>query len=371
MKKRLISIFIVILLFSQICSCFNYTEINKITFATSIIFDIDEYDNVKIFLDCVTPYRDANESSDKGKRVVYEGSGKTALEAMREVNAICSNDINFSQVRAYIFTQDAATKGLDKFVKLIDNNQELSFKTYMFVYSGDTESLLNVAKNDEQYLGLYLDQLVELNKNNGKIISSNVNDYLCATSAKPKIGIMSSIKIKDDIIDKKIILSGASIFKDNILIDNLEEKDVLNYNLLVNKINEGTFQVVNPNEKDKYITLDILENYNHLEAEIKNDEVIINGEVRVTTSIGQIEGKLNVTDNVINNIKKEEKEKITESLNKFFNEYKEKNIDILRIEKLIKQKYPSYNTENVLSKSRLLVNVDIEIDGSSLTKDSN
>ena len=52
MKKRLISIFIVILLFSQICSCFNYTEINKITFATSIIFDIDEYDNVKIFLDC-------------------------------------------------------------------------------------------------------------------------------------------------------------------------------------------------------------------------------------------------------------------------------------------------------------------------------
>lgn len=370
MKKKLISIFTIILFFSQICGCFNYTEINKVTFVTSIIFDIDEYDNVRIFLDCVTPYRNANESSDKGRRVVYEGTGKTTLEAMREINALCSNDINFSQVRAYIFTEDAATKGLDNFVKLIDNNQELSFKTYMFVYSGDTDTLLNVANNDEEYLGLYLDQLVEMNKYNGKIISSNVNDYLSAASAKPKIGIMSSIMIKDDVIDEKIILSGASIFKDNLLIDNLEEKDALNYNLLTSKINEGTFQVTNPNEKDKYITLDILENYNNLEAELKGDEVIVNGEVTVTTSIGEIEGNLNITDSVINNIRNEEKEKIKLSLNKFFNEYKEKNIDILRVEKLIKEKYPSYNTENILSKSKLSVNVDIEIDGSSLTKDS-
>ena len=67
MKRKLASILSIIIFSILFIGCFNYREINKITFATSIIFDRDEYDNVILYIDCVRPYRNANESSDKGR----------------------------------------------------------------------------------------------------------------------------------------------------------------------------------------------------------------------------------------------------------------------------------------------------------------
>ena len=59
--------------------CFNYKDINKVSFSTSIIFDTDDFGRSVIYVDCVKPYRSTNESSDKGKRIIYKGIGKTTL----------------------------------------------------------------------------------------------------------------------------------------------------------------------------------------------------------------------------------------------------------------------------------------------------
>jgi hypothetical protein len=112
MKKRAVSILVILLLIVPLGGCFSYTEINKMTFATSIIFDKDEYDNIIVYLDSIRPYRDAGESSDKGKRIMLKGIGKTALEAIRNVNVSSSNAINFSQVRSYIFSEQVAKEGV-------------------------------------------------------------------------------------------------------------------------------------------------------------------------------------------------------------------------------------------------------------------
>ena len=109
---------------------------------------------------------------------MFEGRGKTALEALRDVNVVSSNDLNFSQVRAYIFTEEAARKSVKKYLDLINNDQQLSFKPYMFVFKGDVKSLLDLTNDDEEYLGLYLNELIENNYKNGKVIKANVNDYL-------------------------------------------------------------------------------------------------------------------------------------------------------------------------------------------------
>ena len=53
MKRKLASILSIIIFSIMFIGCFNYREINKITFATSIIFDRDEYDNVILYIDKV------------------------------------------------------------------------------------------------------------------------------------------------------------------------------------------------------------------------------------------------------------------------------------------------------------------------------
>ena len=61
-----------IIFFTSLFGCFNYKEINKITFATSVIFDIDELDNIIVYIDCVRPYRSVKLSSLLEKLLILE-----------------------------------------------------------------------------------------------------------------------------------------------------------------------------------------------------------------------------------------------------------------------------------------------------------
>ena len=73
-----------------LAGCFDYRDINKVSFSTSIIFDTDDFGRSVVYVDCVKPYRSTNESSDKGKRIIYKGLGKTTLEALRDINLASS-----------------------------------------------------------------------------------------------------------------------------------------------------------------------------------------------------------------------------------------------------------------------------------------
>lgn len=370
MKKRVISILAVMTICITLVGCFNYREINKITFATSIIFNTDEQDNVILYLDCVTPYRNASESSDKGRRIMFKGKGKTALEAIRDINVSSSNNLNFSQVRAYIFTEEAAKKGVENYVDLINNDQQFGFKPYMYVYFGDIDNLLDMTNNDEEYLGLYLNNLLEKNIRNGKVIRANVNDYITHTLMGNNIGFMSAIEIKDDEVGSKIALNGGAIMRDNHMIARLEEKDALTFNILTKNIREGTFEVANPNELDKFITLDILEETNKTDIEIRDEDVILKKDINIKVSIGEIQGDLIVDKESLDKIKMDEEWKIGKYEEDFFNEYKEKGIDVLGVKTLMNQRFPDENTDKILDRTILETNINLIIDGSSLVKNS-
>lgn len=370
MKRRIVSFLFVLVLSFNLGGCFNYREINKLTFATSMVFDIDELDNVIIYLDCVRPYRSANESSDKGKKILFQGKGKTTLEAVRDIDVSSSNRINLSQVRAYIFTEKAARKGIKNYVDLINNNQELSFKPHMFVYYGGIDSLLKIRDTDEEYLGSYLDDLINKNEGNGRVIKSNVKDYVVNSLMGDNISFMSALQLKKSEVDSKIELNGGAIMKDNHMIDRLEQKDALTYNLLMKNVRQGTLEVPNPEERDKLITLDILEETNNTGIKLDGEDILLEKVLNIKVSLGEIQGKLIVNDEVLDKIKVNEEWKIKKYQEELFKKYKEKDIDIFGVTRLIEEKYPNLERDDILSKTNLETKVNLVIDGSSLVKNS-
>ena len=370
MKKKAVSILVILLLILPLGGCFSYTEINKMTFATSLIFDKDEYDNIIVYLDSVRPYRDASESSDKGQRIMLKGIGKTALEAIRNVNVSSSNALNFSQVRAYIFSEKVAREGVKNHMDLINNHQEFGFKPHMFVYFGELVDLLKVTNDEEEYLGLYLDQLIENNKYNGKVIKANVNDYINNSQIEGNISLMSAIELKSEGIKNKVELNGGVIMKDDHMVERLEEKDALTYNILKNRVKSGIFQVANPNENSKLITLDILNGSNKEEIIVQGEDIILKKKLYIKLSIGEIQGDLKITEAALNEIKINEEWKIKKYEEEFFQRYKEKNIDIIGVKRLLEEKYSNLNIKDVLSRTNLETEINISIDGSNLAIDS-
>ena len=371
--KRISKVLVVLMVIPLLLvSCFNYRDINKVTFATSIIFDIDDFGRTIVYVDCIKPYRSTNESSDKGKRIIYKGLGKTSLEALRDVNLASSYELNYSQTRAYIFTEKAARESIKKFIDLINNNQEFQVKPDMFVYFGDVENLLKITSSDEEYLGLYLEELVNRNNKNPRAMRANINDYLSNSITASDTYIVGSIEIREDALDKKIEIGGGAIIKNNILVEKIDTKDAMSYNLLMNNVSSGTLELTNPQSNDEFITLEILSNNtkSDLKYSREDDSIELIKELEMRVYIAEAQGRLIVDKNLLNYIKEVKSKEIEEHLKEIFNKYKEKNLDVFEVERLLDIKYPKVSIINPINKTYINVKVNIIIEGTGVVKDS-
>ncbi|GAA0076874.1 hypothetical protein UT300005_12520 [Clostridium sp. CTA-5] len=368
--KKIFIILILIISSLSMISCFNYNDINRVTFVTGIIFDEDKNSNVVLYLDCVKAYRNANESADKGKRILYKGEGKTALEAIKDVNRVSSFNLNFSQNRAYIFTGNAVNSGIKKYIDLINNDPEFPITPNIFVYHGDINHLLDMSKSDEEYLGLFLDNLIEKNKNTPKVIQSNTNDYMAKRLMPNNIAMMTSIDLKEDVLDKKIQLNGGTVIQNDRMVGKIDNLNALSYNLLINNVRTGSLEIVNEETENDFITLNILKARTGTSVTYNDDKIILKKKIKLKTNIAESQSKLLINSELLDKLKRLEEESIKLHTKQVFEEYKEKNIDILEVLNLLNKKYGYEEEPDYLSKVELEVDVDLQIDGTGRVKNT-
>lgn len=213
LKKVIASLLSIIIMSTMLIGCYNYKDINRVTFVTSLIFDENEVGNIDIYLDCVKPYRSSNESSDKGRRVLYKGTGKTVLEAIKDINMYSSSKLDFTQCKGYIFTEKAAKNGIRKYIDIINKNQEFMIRPYMFVLFGSPEELLNDVTVDEEYLGVFIDDLVQRMNKSPRVIAIDANDYLELRTNYGNLLVLGALSIRDDMEEKRLELSGGALLK--------------------------------------------------------------------------------------------------------------------------------------------------------------
>ncbi len=371
-KKILLITLIIVIISLNLSSCFNYREVNQVTFVTGVVFDLDENNNVVIYTDCIKPHRNANQSSDSGKRILYKGMGETTLEAIRDINIASSYKINFTQNRAIIFTEYAAKQGLNRFIDLINNDQEFQMKPYMFVYNGDIKELLESAVNEEEYLGLFLDELVQKNKANSKVILLNTNDYLVKSQMCSGYTVMGMLALREDVVDKRVELSGGAVIKNYTMVDQLNMNDGMSYNFLMNKMKTGTLEVPNPQDKKKLSTLEILgsKTDTSIDYNKKSGIIKVTKNVNVKTTIAESQGKLIISNNAVNLIKKEAENNLKNDLLEFANRYLSKGEDILQVTRELERKYIAVREEDLLSNIDIVINVNIDINGVGQVKNS-
>ena len=201
------------------------------------------------------------------------------MEALEDINRASSYKLNYSQTRAYIFTEKAAKNGIKKFLDLINNNSEFQVKPSAFIYYGDVDDLLSTVSADEEYLGLFLNDLVGKEKYNSKAVKSNINYYLSNVLMGGNTALLTSIELKENALDKKIEIDGASIFKDNILIEKINIENSLMYNILMGTAKTGILEATNPNSKSDFISLEIID------SNVKDNLSYENGAIKLIKDI--------------------------------------------------------------------------------------
>lgn len=369
--RKLIKVGILLIaILLMLAGCYNYRDINNVTFVTSMVFDLDPIGNVVIYMDCIRPYRDNNESSDNGKRILYKGTGKTVLEALRDVNMASSYKINVTQNKAFIFTEKAVKEGIDKFLGIINNDQEFLVKPYIFAYFGDVERLLKVAASDEEYMGLFINDLVKKNKANSRAIIVNINEYMTASEIGANSALIGALELRKDVIDERIELSGGVIMRNNVMQEKIDIMDGLTFNILEDKVKTGTLEIVNPQMEEGFITFEILKNKTKTKIEYNGDRVLLTKDVNMKVTLAESQGRFIVDKQSLQIIEDTTEVRIKEYLQAFFDKYNKKNIDILGVERMLEIKYPGLVKEDILSILDVDIKVNLDVEGTSNTKNS-
>ncbi|WP_426348392.1 Ger(x)C family spore germination protein [Alloiococcus sp. CFN-8] len=366
--KLLIPIIISILLFS---GCYSYRDINKVIFVTSMLIDMDENDNIIVYGDTLRPYRDAGESSERGQRGFYKGEGKSLLEAISDMSLSASFMLDFSQNKAIIFSQKAAESGIDKYMDYLNRAQELNVRAYLFVYYGDIEKLMTMTASNEDYLGNFLNDIVNKVGASSKTIFLNVNDYLTEKRIGSGITVLTALELEEEAGEEKLHLVGGGVIQHGKLVDRLEEKEVMNYNLLTGRVNRGIIEVPNPSDKDNLITLGIDGGSTSTKLELKNGKAKLIKKIKLKGIIGEAQGELKLTVETMDKIVREAKETLIYSTEAFYNEYNRKGLDILNLTREMEKQRISNDHIHSLKNIKLEVYPEVILRGSTNIQNTN
>nr|WP_302637985.1 Ger(x)C family spore germination protein [uncultured Clostridium sp.] len=368
--NKIFKILIIFLIPLTLTGCFNYRDINKVTFATSMIFDTDDLGQVIVYLDCIKPYRSNNESSDKGRRLIFKGVGKTTEDALGKIDNFSSAKLNYSQVKAYIFTEKAAKEGIKKYLDLINNYGEMQIKPSAFIYYGDVEELLKATSGDEEFLGMYLNDIMNKKPFNSLSLQANINYYLSNRLMGDNTLLLPAVNLKKDVLDKKVQINGSGILKDNVLVDRLEQEDTLLYELMMGSVYEGTFEIGNPNTDTGFISLDVLSSSEDSMLRFDNNRFTLVKNIEVDLEISDIQGEAIVDSEFINYIKVNEEAYINSYITQLFNKYKEKGIDIFNVYRMKEIHYGKEEINDPLSICDLEINTKVNINGTGLSQNA-
>lgn len=341
-------------------SCFSYRDINKVSFITGLLINVDVDGTPIIYAEAFKGVRGASPQG-MDERILFKGIGKTIFEAARNMNSSSSYKLNYTQNKVVIFTQKAAELGVDNFIDFLDRDQELLIRPYIAVYSGEPEKLMKLNIPQEKYIGLFIAQLIENIGASSRAVILSINEYLNQRKIGDKTNVVPIISIKKDSLEPKLEINGGAVIKDDKMVSVLSREEGQGFNFLMNSVSGGTLEITNPCDTNKFITLEILKSKTKTEISYENNIVYLKKKIKVKVDFGEAQKRIIFTKENINKIQEKSEENIVKACNKIFQKYKDMGIDIFDIEEQFYRKYPKIKIEKIIDKTELKVEVEVEI----------
>lgn len=368
MKK---AILVLLILFSfSLWGCFNYRDVNRLFFTTSVIVDVDDDDNVLIYSENFKAYRGAGEKGGTEVRVLFKGKGKTSYDAYSQVMQSASFEINYSQIKAIIFTARAARYGIDNFVDALDRDQKPTLRAFLFVYEEDPEELLKITLADEQFLGLYLDNLMVSQGEIANVVHSRMDEYTKNRLIGSKVNVVPILKISKVASEQRLSTKGAAIIVNDKMVGKLSEEEVIPYNFVINEAKVGFLYADNPEIENKLVALKILGNKTKISVDYDGETVYFKKKIKTEVTMVEVQKFTALSkDEVRKQIEKNAEKIIRHRCITVFEKYKEQGIDIYNVQRHFEKRYPSEKVKDVLKITKAETDVKVHIQGSQNTTD--
>lgn len=364
---KVLKFMLVIVFTFFLSSCFNYRDMNKLFFADAVIVDVDESGNVVLYIEAFKAFRGETEGTEV--KVFLKGRGKTIYDAFVNSSLSASDEINISQIKALIFTSRAAEVGLDNFIDFFERSQKPTERMYLFIYPGkNPDVLVSTNIKDEQFLGLFLDNLMTAEGKLSKIHRIRLNEFLNERMLGSKVSAIPIISICNE-RPNRIEIDGAAIVQNDKMVDSLSQEQVVPYNYVAHSGTYGALLADNPNVEGGRVTLKVLRTKTKVKVQYDGNHIWVYKRVRLIATIVEAQKKiLLLNDDVRKDVEETASNNLKRECIKLFQEYQGRGIDIYNISKAFYLKYPNVKIDNMLEKTRLAeTDIKVKVEGSNNT----
>ena len=341
-------------------SCFSYRDINTVSFVTAMVIDVDDNGWPIVYTEA---FKGIKGASDQGmdQRVLFEGDGKTMFEAIRNMNAISSYKLNFTQNKVILFTQKAAEFGVSDFIDFLDRDQELLLRPYIGVYVGDPKKLMKSEIVQEKYIGILLKEIILNIGASSRAITLSFNDFYNQRLMGDKTSVVPIIDMRPEALDAKLEINGGAVINHDKMVSVLTKQEGLGFNLLMDSIKGGTLEITNPCNIDKFVTLEIRKSDTKTEVNYDGNVIHLKKKIKVTVDFGEAQNSIIFTQDNIDKIQEKSEQNIVKACQTLFQTYKDKDIDIFDITEEFFDKYPNIKIRNIIKQTELKVDVEVQI----------
>lgn len=351
--------------------CFNYRDLNRLFFTTVAIIDYnEETGDVLLYNENFKAYRGQGEKQGTEVKVIFKGKGRTAYTAFAAILQSASYEIEYSQIKAIVITERAARHGIADFVDGLLRDQKPTLRAFLFVYNGDPEELLAIRLPDEQFLGLFLDNLMVSQGKIAHISQMRFDKYLNLRRQGSGVAVIPRLKIETVASEKRLSTEGAAVFVNDKMVDNLNIFEVFAYNFVINEAKVGVLYAEHPEVKNKYISLKLLNSNPKVSVNYDGETVHLVKNIKIKATVIETQEPLKLSNHdIVKLVEKDMEERIGRDCIKLFEKFKEKGIDLYNVKLGFDKKYPHEDVENVLDITDVVTNVDVFIEGSNDTRD--
>jgi spore germination protein KC len=358
--KKVLLICCLIVSCLNMSACFSYRDINKVMFITALLIDVDNGGNPILYAEAFKGVRGGSQQGSD-ERILFKGTGKTMFEAARTMNATSSFKLNYTQNKAIIFTERAAEYGLENYIDFLDRDQELLIRPYIAVYIGDPEKLMKLDIKQEKYIGAFVVQLIENIGSSSRAVVLSLNEFYNQRVMGDKSSVITIIDITKDTLEPTLQVNGGAVVKNDKMIDRLTRAEGLGFNFLVNNIKGGTLEATNPDDINKFVTLEIIKSKTKTEAIYYDGIVHLKKRIKVDVDFGEAQEKIIITKDNIKKIEEKAESNIVKATNDVFNKYKNMGADIFDIAEEVHGRYPKLMLEDIINRTELEVEVEVKV----------
>lgn len=363
MKKTIILTISLIFL----CTGCTYSEINDLAIANSV--GIDYEDGIyTITLQIMDLNTENNRSSNIDENtLMYVGKGNSIPTAIRNISLKYPNTVYLGHLELMVIGKGMVEYNIEKTFDYFMRSPEARSETYLLIstkYKAN-EILDTNNENKESFPTRDIITTIENStKRNGRINEVSMEDFI-ATNLKKGIDpivpvIKESKNPNKDFKNTKII--GMSVFKNNKLIDILDDKAIIAYNIINNNYQDI---IINTKYKDDKASIILINPKNSFKVKVNANE--LNIYININTDAYLVDGNnIEITDDktlkILEDSLNTELKKYVDSLINFS---KISKTDILgvknKIYKFYTNKYDLYKDSNVYESANIIVNTNAKL----------